>query len=103
MAVEAGLDSGPMLWHEATPLASDETGETLHDRLAKLAPVALEKALPAILDGNGPRFIALQVEPTPPTFSAATPQQDWKDWHFHRMHREARDLIAWIAQSRREE
>ena len=52
MAVEAGLDSGPMLWHEAIALAPEETGETLHDRLARLAPVALEKALPAILAGN---------------------------------------------------
>lgn len=63
----------------------------------------LAKALPAILDGIGPRFIALQVDPNPPTFSATTPQQDWKDWHFHRMHREARDLIAWIAESRLDE
>jgi methionyl-tRNA formyltransferase len=52
MAVEAGLDSGPMLHHERIPLAPDETGQTLHDRLAALAPVALGKALPLILSGN---------------------------------------------------
>jgi methionyl-tRNA formyltransferase len=52
MAVEAGLDSGPMLHFERTPLTDEETGETLHDRLALLAPVALAKALPAILSGE---------------------------------------------------
>lgn len=54
MAVEAGLDSGPMLLHERIPLAPDETGGTLHDRLAALAPLALAKALPLILAGNPP-------------------------------------------------
>ena len=54
MAVEAGLDSGPMLLHEKIPLVPGETGETLHDRLAALAPVALGKALPLILSGNPP-------------------------------------------------
>ena len=54
MAVEAGLDSGPMLLHERTPLAPDETGQSLHDRLARLAPVALRKALPMILSGHPP-------------------------------------------------
>ena len=54
MAVEAGLDSGPMLLHERTPLAPDETGHSLHDRLALLAAVALRKALPMILSGNPP-------------------------------------------------
>ena len=52
MAVEAGLDSGPMLLHERLLLAPDETGETLHDRLATLAPTALAKALPLILSGH---------------------------------------------------
>ncbi len=52
MAVEAGLDSGPMLLHESIPLAAGETGETLHERLGALAPLALEKALPLILSGN---------------------------------------------------
>jgi methionyl-tRNA formyltransferase len=54
MGVEAGLDSGPMLWHERTPLAPDETGASLHDRLAELAPVALAGALPLILSGKPP-------------------------------------------------
>jgi methionyl-tRNA formyltransferase len=52
MAVEAGLDSGPLLRHERITLAPDETGATLHDRLAVLAANALGKALPLILSGH---------------------------------------------------
>ena len=51
MAVEAGLDSGGVLLQERTALAAGETGETLHDRLAELAPVALARALPLLLAG----------------------------------------------------
>ncbi len=54
MAVTAGLDCGPMLLHEPIPLAPDETGQSLHDRLMRLAPSVLEKALPLILSGNPP-------------------------------------------------
>ena len=54
MAVEAGLDSGPMLLHDRILLAPDETGASLHGRLAGLAATALGKALPLILSGNPP-------------------------------------------------
>ncbi len=59
-------------------------------------------AIESILDGQGPRFIALQVEPDPPNFSAATPQQDWMDFHFKRMHQEARALSHWLAEHPKE-
>lgn len=52
MAVEAGLDSGPMLLQEIIPLSADETGQTLHDKLAALAPAALTRAMPQLLSGN---------------------------------------------------
>lgn len=54
MAVEAGLDSGPMLLHETLTLSPDETGGSLHDKLAALAPAALDRALPLILSGTPP-------------------------------------------------
>ncbi len=57
-------------------------------------------AIGDILSGRGPRFIALHVEPDPPKFSAATPQQDWKDLQFTRMHDEARALSQWLADHR---
>ena len=36
MRLEAGLDTGPMLSRQALPIAPDETGGSLHDRLASL-------------------------------------------------------------------
>lgn len=55
-------------------------------------------AIGSILAGPGPRFIALHVEPDPAKFSEATPQQDWMDFHFKRMHQETRAMSAWLAQ-----
>jgi methionyl-tRNA formyltransferase len=47
MRMEAGLDTGPVLLHEATPIAADETTGSLHDRLAamgaRLIVLALDK------------------------------------------------------------
>lgn len=52
MRMEAGLDTGPMFLIEEVPLAPDETGGSLHDRLSVLGAAALMKALPGILDGT---------------------------------------------------
>ncbi len=41
MQMEAGLDTGPMLVKVATPIAVDETGGQLHDRLAVLGAKAM--------------------------------------------------------------
>ncbi|MCU7843542.1 MAG: methionyl-tRNA formyltransferase [Candidatus Thiodiazotropha sp. (ex Monitilora ramsayi)] len=57
MQMEAGLDTGPMLLMLKTPIQSDETGGSLHDRLAELGATALLQALPGIADGS------LQPEP----------------------------------------
>lgn len=45
MQMDAGLDTGPMLARAVIPLAPDETGGTLHDRLAQLAPAPLLETL----------------------------------------------------------
>ena len=52
MRMEEGLDTGPMFLIERTPLAADETGGSLHDRLSSLGATALMRALPGILDGT---------------------------------------------------
>ena len=52
MRMEEGLDTGPMYLVEEVPLADDETGGSLHDRLSVLGAEALMKALPGILDGS---------------------------------------------------
>ncbi|MCG8429224.1 MAG: methionyl-tRNA formyltransferase, partial [Chromatiales bacterium] len=52
MQMEAGLDTGPMLLKLAMPIANDETGGALHDRLPTLGADALMQALPGIADGS---------------------------------------------------
>lgn len=55
MFMDAGLDTGDILLQDAFPLAPDETGGSLHDRLANRAPAALEQALALIATGHAPR------------------------------------------------
>jgi methionyl-tRNA formyltransferase len=55
MYMDEGLDTGDILLTETLTLSADETGGTLHDRLALLAPVALKRALILIGEGNAPR------------------------------------------------
>ena len=55
MYVDAGLDTGDILLTERLAIAADETGGSLHDRLAHAAPAALEKALDLLSAGTAPR------------------------------------------------
>lgn len=55
MFVALGLDSGDVLLAERVFLTPDETGGTLHDKLAEIGPRALAKALPLLAFGNAPR------------------------------------------------
>jgi methionyl-tRNA formyltransferase len=55
MHVSAGLDSGDIILAERTPLAANETGGSLHDRLADLAPAVLERALDQLAAGTATR------------------------------------------------
>ena len=52
MLMDAGLDTGPILTQRATPIAPDETGQSLHDRLALLGADLLIETLPGYLDGS---------------------------------------------------
>jgi methionyl-tRNA formyltransferase len=45
MRMEAGLDTGPMLLCEATPINSTDTAATLHDRLAAMGAKLMSDAL----------------------------------------------------------
>ncbi len=47
MQMEAGLDTGPVLLEARTPIGAEDTGGSLHDRLAALARVQRGQALPA--------------------------------------------------------
>lgn len=52
MKMDAGLDTGPILSTRAIPLAPDETGASLHDKLATLGADLLIETLPGYLDGR---------------------------------------------------
>lgn len=52
MVMDAGLDTGPMLSQAALPIRPDETGETLHDKLADLGAKLLIQTLPGYFSGT---------------------------------------------------
>ena len=49
MRMEAGLDTGPILIERRTPIAGDETGGSLHDRLAGMGARVLAEGLRRII------------------------------------------------------
>lgn len=58
MQMEAGLDTGPMLLKKDTPISAEDTGGSLHDRLARLGAEALVETLedlPGHLEGAQPQ------------------------------------------------
>jgi methionyl-tRNA formyltransferase len=55
MYMDEGLDTGDILLQSRIPIAPDETGGSLHDRLAKIAPAALADALRQVAAGTAPR------------------------------------------------
>jgi methionyl-tRNA formyltransferase len=59
MKMDAGLDTGPMLRSRAIPIVPDETGQSLHDKLAILGGDLLIETLPGYLSG------AIQPQPQP--------------------------------------
>ena len=57
--MEAGLDAGPVLACEATPIGPEDTAGTLHDRLAALGAPLILRTLDALAEG------AFQPKPQP--------------------------------------
>jgi methionyl-tRNA formyltransferase len=56
MYMDEGLDTGDILLQRKVEIAPDETGGSLHERLAQLAPEALEQALTLLSQGTAPRI-----------------------------------------------
>ncbi len=52
MQMEAGLDTGPVLLERRTPISRDDTGGSLHDRLAMLGAQVLAEGLRRTLAGE---------------------------------------------------
>jgi methionyl-tRNA formyltransferase len=56
MYMDEGLDTGDVLLRKQIEIAPDETYGSLHDRLAEIAPGALNDALSALRAGTAPRI-----------------------------------------------
>jgi methionyl-tRNA formyltransferase len=56
MYMDEGLDTGDVMLQTRIKIAPDETGGSLHDRLAEIAPDALKEALAQLQAGTGPRI-----------------------------------------------
>jgi methionyl-tRNA formyltransferase len=65
MQMEAGLDTGPVLLEQRTPIGANETGGQLHDRLAELGAQVLA-------DGLGLLRVGVRVPPKPQADEGAT-------------------------------
>jgi methionyl-tRNA formyltransferase len=52
MRMEAGLDTGPVLLERRIPIVSDDTGGSLHDKLAVLGAQMLGEGLRRTVDGG---------------------------------------------------
>ncbi|MEN0106520.1 MAG: methionyl-tRNA formyltransferase [Pseudomonas sp.] len=52
MQMEAGLDTGPMLLKVSTAITAQDTGGSLHDRLAELGPPAVLQAIAGLAAGT---------------------------------------------------
>jgi methionyl-tRNA formyltransferase len=78
MLMDAGLDTGPMLSQRTIPIAPDETGESLHDKLSPLGAELLQETLPGYLSGD------IEPQPQPSEGVTLAPQitkeQGQIDW-----------------------
>jgi hypothetical protein len=66
MQMEAGLDTGPVLLREATPIGPEDTTGDLHDRLAAMGARLIVEALEPRLPDLTPRPQPEAASPTPP-------------------------------------
>jgi len=79
MRMEPGLDTGPVLLQRETPIADDDTGGSLHDRLAELGAGALTETLSDLTA----YLEAMQHQPDEGATHAAKVTKDEArlDWH----------------------
>ncbi len=89
MHIVPKLDAGDMILKEAIPIRPDDTGGSLHDRLAALGPRVLERGLPLFRDGLP---AAEPQEEALVTYSGKLLRDDGEiDWT-----REASEVERWI-------
>jgi len=80
MRIDEGLDTGDILLEKTLPVLPDDTGGSLHDRLARLAPEALLEALDHLARGGAPRIRQDESRATyAPKLSRGDGRIDWKE------------------------
>jgi len=80
MYMDEGLDTGDILLQKTLTIAPDETGGSLHDRLAALAPATLLEALPQLAKNCAPRDPQdAELASYAPKLTRETGRIDWKD------------------------
>jgi methionyl-tRNA formyltransferase len=78
MYMNEGLDTGDILLKRAIDIRSGDTGGSLHDRLAQIAPDALLESLRTLANGNAPR---IPQDNTLATYAPKLKREDGKiDW-----------------------
>src|ERR1051326_8298589 len=79
MYMDEGLDTGDVLLQKRIEIAPDETGGSLHDRLAEIAPVALNDALSLLESGTAPR---IRQDSSASTYAPKLDREDGRiDWN----------------------
>jgi methionyl-tRNA formyltransferase len=78
MYMDEGLDTGDILLQRTIDIRSDDTGGSLHDRLAQIAPDALLESLRMLAKGTAPR---IPQDNTVATYAPKLKREDGKiDW-----------------------
>src|SRR4051812_20999119 len=78
MYMDEGLDTGDILLQRTIDIRSDDTGGSLHDRLAQIAPDALLESLRMLAKGTAPR---IPQDTTVATYAPKLKREDGKiDW-----------------------
>ena len=78
MYMDEGLDTGDILLQRTTEIRPDDTGRSLHDRLAQIAPEALVESLRLLTAGSAPR---LAQDNAQATYAPKLKREDGKiDW-----------------------
>ena len=79
MYMAEGLDTGDVLLEKRLEIAPNETGGSLHDRLAEIAPAALSEALAQLQAGTAPR---IPQDSAAATYSPKLGREDGRiDWN----------------------
>jgi methionyl-tRNA formyltransferase len=78
MQMDAGLDTGPILRRTAVAILDEDTGATLHDRLATLGAATMVECLAALAEGN---LVAEPQNETEATYAGRISKRDGLlDW-----------------------